>query len=202
MLVLEEFDDLIFLLSDKGLMPLEIVRETEIVGCTERWDTREGDLTCDLSQASDETIEGVIDTSVGELRIMRLLRFEKYLRHGLHEIVDEYSQSSRGRESASTIVWLEEETHLLEGHHIVAYSGTRYLEIMPTEERLGSGDLSRLDISFDDVFEDLDLPLLDFFHVEYWIRGLFLLFTHFLYFHTRPLVSYDFYLISGRYIII
>jgi hypothetical protein len=91
MLILEEFDNLVFLLSDEGLMPLEIVRESEIVGRAERWDTREGDLTRDLGQASDETIEGVIDTSVGELRVMRLLRFEKYLRHGLHEIVDEYS---------------------------------------------------------------------------------------------------------------
>jgi hypothetical protein len=121
MLVLEEFDNLVFLLSDEGLMTLEIVRESEIVGRAERWDTREGDLTRDLGQASDETIEGVIDTSVGELRVMRLLRFEKYLRHRLHEVVDEYSQSSRGRESPCTIVWLEKESHLLEGHHIIAH---------------------------------------------------------------------------------
>jgi hypothetical protein len=121
MLVLEEFDNLIFLLSDERLMPLEIVRETEIVGGAERWYTREGDLTGDLGQASDETIESVIDTIMERFLPMELLCLEKYLWHRLDQVVDEYPESSCRRESTCTIVWLEEESHLLEGHHIVAH---------------------------------------------------------------------------------
>ena len=56
MLVLEALDHLIHLLTESSMMPLEIVRESEIVRCSERWDTGECDLTSRLGQTRDETI--------------------------------------------------------------------------------------------------------------------------------------------------
>ena len=120
MSILETADDLVFLLADQSLVSLDIARETEIVGRPERWDAREGDLARDLRQTCHESIERVIDTVMIYLLCILSLRFDEYRRHRLHEIVDEYPQSSCGRESACRVIGLEEESHLLEGEHIVA----------------------------------------------------------------------------------
>ena len=118
--ILEAADDLVFLLADQSLVSLNIARETEIVGRPERWDTREGDLTRDLRKTCHESIERIIYTVMIYFFLIFSLRFDEYRGHSLHEVVDEYSQPSRRRESTCRVIWLEEKPHLLEGEHIVA----------------------------------------------------------------------------------
>ena len=162
--ILETADDLVFLLADQSLMSLDIARETEIVRRAERGDGREGDLTRDLRETCYESIECVIDTVMVYLFLILSLSFYEYRRHRLHEIVDEYPQSSRGRESSCGVIRLKEESHLLKGEHIIADGSRRYLEVILREKRLRSRDLTCLYVLFDDELEDVHFAPVDLMH--------------------------------------
>lgn len=122
MLILEALYHLIHLISDESLMSIQVARESEIVGCSERWDTGECDLACYLRESRYEEIEGIVDTIMLELTDILLLCLEKHSRHRLHQIVYEYPESSRRRKSSCAIIWLEEQSHLFERHHIISNS--------------------------------------------------------------------------------
>ena len=100
MLVLETLDHLEHLLTESPMMSLEIVGEPEIVGCPERWYTRECDLSCGLRQTSNETIENIVNTILFELFTERLLSLDEYSWHRLHQIINKYSQPPICRESS------------------------------------------------------------------------------------------------------
>ncbi len=81
MLILETLDNLIFIFSEKTLVSLEIIRESEIIRSIKGWNTGKSNLASNLCEASNKTIEGVINSSIFEFFSMKLFCFEKYLRH-------------------------------------------------------------------------------------------------------------------------
>lgn len=90
-----------------------------------------------------------------------LLSIKEDLRHVLDQIVDENPQPTWSRQASGAVIWLEDQTHLLQEGHIISDRSTAYSDIMFLDERFRPGDISCLDIFLNDEFEDLDLPSID-----------------------------------------
>ena len=167
MFIFQAFYDLKHLFTKDSMMTFKIVGKPKIITRPKWGNTGKSNLTRNFGQASNEPIEGIIDTVLFLFFVKLLLCLKKYSGHGLHQIIDKNPESSGRRKSACRIVRLKNKPHLFKGCHIISYCRRWYLEIIFFEEILGAHDFSCFQVFFNNKFENLYFAFLNFWHISF-----------------------------------
>lgn len=170
-LALQEGYDWAYIYEFFFFKSIQYVRDSEVSQDSISRHCCEYDFSRDICEAINDPIENIIDEFTTNNRVIYTLFFDKNRRKSIHKIINENSNSSCRGETTSRIVWLKNETHRFELHHIISNSCRRNPEVILLEEILWTHDLPCFDILLDDEFQDLNFSLIDFTHVCIGVRA-------------------------------